>query len=263
MFKLKQAFVHRVAGVTAVAIMLAAAIQPAQAVRLTDRYASAQEGKYVWLNNTWTSSWGWGMAVETFGGSNNWSLEWSFPNTTGNSIEAYPEVYMGLSSYNNYTSGSGLPVQVKANRSIHSQWYYNWIWNPTGGGNCSYDLAFYSDPKGGTIGQPDAELMIWFNSWGGSAPAGSIIAENASFWGANWRVKSGTISNSGKSWTVVSYQRNQTTNGQWLDINSFVQDARNRGLLSQDLYLARVSVGCEVAKGSGKIRTTSYYCDVK
>ncbi|WP_447009013.1 GH12 family glycosyl hydrolase domain-containing protein [Saccharothrix sp. DSM 118769] len=214
-----------------------AATGPAQAdVTICDQYGSTTvQGRYVAQNNRWGSSATQCINV-TSSGFRITQQQGSAP--TNGAPLSYPSLYLGC-HYGNCSPGSNLPMQVSRIRSATSSIAYRYA---GGTYNASYDI--WLDPTPKTTGVNQVEIMIWFNRQGSIQPIGSAVG-NATVGGRTWQVWRG--SNGANN--VISYVAPSAINSWSFSVLDFVNDVRNRGMITTSWYLTSVQAGFEPWNG--------------
>ncbi|GAA3465197.1 glycoside hydrolase [Saccharothrix longispora] len=210
---------------------------PAQAdVSICDQYGTTTiQGRYVVQNNRWGSSATQCINV-TSTGFRITQQAGSAP--TNGAPLSYPSVYLGC-HYGNCSPGSTLPMQVSRIRSASSSITYRY----TGGTyNASYDI--WLDPTPKTNGVNQVEIMIWFNRQGSIQPIGSQVG-TGTVGGRTWQVWRG--SNGANN--VISYVAPSPINSWSFNVLDFVNDVRNRGMVTTSWYLTSIQAGFEPWNG--------------
>ncbi|MBY8849368.1 GH12 family glycosyl hydrolase domain-containing protein [Saccharothrix longispora] len=210
---------------------------PAQAdVSICDQYGTTTiQGRYVVQNNRWGSSATQCINV-TSTGFRITQQAGSAP--TNGAPLSYPSVYLGC-HYGNCSPGSNLPMQVSRIRSASSSITYRY----TGGTyNASYDI--WLDPTPKTNGVNQVEIMIWFNRQGSIQPIGSQVG-TGTVGGRTWQVWRG--SNGANN--VISYVAPSPINSWSFSVLDFVNDVRNRGMITTSWYLTSIQAGFEPWNG--------------
>jgi hypothetical protein len=214
--------------------------------QVCDKFGSTSiaGGRYIVQNNEWGDSIPQCINVTASG----------FSVTTGNhnvptngAPAAYPSIYAGC-HYGNCSSGSGLPLRVSSFGNPRTTVSYN---TTSGQWDAAYDIWY--DPTPNPPGQnTGAELMIWGSHSGAPQPVGSKVA-SVNLAGATWDVWFGNT-----GWNVVSYVRQQPTNGLDVGIKDFTTDAVNRGYVQNSWYLTSVQFGFEPWQGGPGLGVNSF-----
>ncbi len=216
-------------------------------------------GKY-WLNDNW---WGAEGASGTqcvwdtcsSGNTIGWGTSWDWSGGSASQVKSFGSVVLGW-HWGWELQNTGLPFQLSENPDVTCGWTYTV--DATGTFNVTYDLFTSSDPEG--AGDPSEEIMILLRDVDGSAGGlGSLVAE-VSVAGTNWRLYDG----SNGSWSVYQFIRTANAEtGATFNLMDFLNDLIARGLLSADKHLLSIQAGTEVFQGSGRLDTSSFYCNIE
>ncbi|GAA4097464.1 GH12 family glycosyl hydrolase domain-containing protein [Actinomadura miaoliensis] len=221
-----------------------------------DSGGSITMGKYWLNNNLWGAGTGSGTQCVSdsyqSGNTIGWSTNW---NWTGqqNSVKSYVSSVLGW-HWGWKTSGTGLPVQLSANRNVNTGWTFQP--NASGTYNVAYDLWLHTIPNPDWSNNPTDEVMIWLYRAGGAGPLGNKVA-TVSLAGATWDLYQGNI-----GWEVYSFVRTSNTTSANFNIRDFLNHLRSNRGLSSSKYLTSVQAGTEVFTGGGRLATASYYTNV-
>jgi cellulase/cellobiase CelA1 len=230
------------AGTAAVVV----AATPAQAdVRICEQYGSTTiQGRYVVQNNRWGSSAEQCINVTDNGFS---IVSQQGSAATNGAPLSYPSVFFGC-HYTNCSPGTNLPLQVSQISSIPTNINYTY----TGGTyNASFDIWLDPTPKRDGVNQ--MEIMIWFNRQGPIQPIGSSVG-NGNVGGRTWDVWRG----SNGSNNVISYVAPSAINSWNFNVLDFVNDARNRGTITNSWYLTSIQAGFEPWNGGVGLGVNSF-----
>ena len=221
--------------------------------------ASIVLGKYWINNNEWGASGATGTqsiwSTCTSGNTIGWGTDWTWSGSAGQ-VKSYASAVLGW-QWGTKVSGTGLPVQLSANKNITCGWTYRA--QPGQTIDISYDLFAHSLANPGTNDDPTDEIMIWLYRSGGAAPIGGTIA-TGSIAGTSWELHQGR----NNKWNVFSFVRaDNADTGATLNLGDFLKDlTANRGMASSK-YLSSIQAGTEVFLGSGRLDTDQYYCTIQ
>ena len=221
--------------------------------------ASIALGKYWINNNLWGASGATGTqsiwSTCSSGNTIGWGTDWTWSGSAGQ-VKSYASAVLGW-HWGTKVGGSGLPVQLSANKNITCGWTYRVQSGQTI--DISYDLFAHAMANPGTNDDPTDEIMIWLYRSGGAAPIGGTIAA-VSIAGTSWELHQGM----NNKWNVFSFVRTDNADtGATLNLGDFLHDlTANRGL-SSSKYLSSVQSGTEVFLGSGRLDTDQYYCTIQ
>jgi hypothetical protein len=130
--------------------------------------------------------------------------------------------------------------------------------------NVAYDLWLHStsNPSWGenATDEPTDEIMIWLYRTGGAGPisADGKPELTANIAGASWELHEGAIPG---AWKVHSFVRtSNSTTGQALDLNDFMQLLVEKGYMPSSRYLSGIEAGTEPFRGQGRVDTSSWGC---
>jgi cellulose 1,4-beta-cellobiosidase len=233
---------------------------------ITDKYGAVmvmRDGRsYYVQNNVWGDSTsqtlsynGTTFEVTAQTGSN----VASGPNAMG--PVSYPSTFIG-SNYNRSTSGSNLPKQVSALKSVKTGWSNNAGQGPQGTYNAAYDVWFSTNAGGDGMAPSGGFLMVWYAKPTGAQPIGSADPTPVTIPGVDgqWEVWLGQ--NNGKP--CISYVRKDATTSMEFDLNAFIQHAVMRGgSIQSSWYLTNVFAGFEIWSGGVGLKTTAFYAIVE
>jgi hypothetical protein len=217
-------------------------------------------GKY-WINN---NQWG-GTGVTgsqsiwstcSSGNTIGWGTEWTSWTGSASQVKSYASAVLGW-HWGWKLTGTGLPVQISANKAIQCGWTYKVTTNNAI--NVSYDLFAHSTASPGTNDDPTDEIMIWLYRSNNAAPIGDTKA-TVTIAGTSWEFHQG----SNGRWNVHSYVRTSNADtGATMNLNDFIKDlTANRGL-SPSKYIDSIQAGTEVFLGTGRLDSDQYYCNIQ
>lgn len=241
-----------VAGLLAAgAIAVLTSAGPAQAdVQICDQYGSTTiQGRYVVQNNRWGTT-----AQQCINVTDNGfsiTRQDGQGNTSGAPV-SYPSIFVGC-HYTNCSPGTNLPIQVSQISSATSTINYNFVSGATY--NASYDIWLDPQPKRDGVNQ--MEIMIWFNRQGSIQPIGSSVG-TGTVGGRTWDVWRGN--NGGNN--VISYLAPSPITNWNFSVLDFINDARNRGAITNSWYLTSIQAGFEPWIGGTGLGVNSFSASV-
>jgi Glycosyl hydrolase family 12. len=221
-------------------------------------YASITQNKYWINNNLWgiSGATGWQGIWDTCTSGNTigWGTDWNWSGAS-NQVKSYASAILGW-HWGWKISGTGLPVQISANKNVTCGWTYRVTPGQTI--DVAYDLFAHNSTNPGYADQPTDEIMIWLYKVGGAGPIGGVDS-TASIGGASWEVHKGSTG----VWNVYSYVRTVNTTSATLNMMDFLKDLVNKGWMSSSKYLTSIQAGTEVFVGTGRLDTDNYYCTIQ
>jgi hypothetical protein len=170
-------------------------------------------------------------------------------NPTDDPPVGYPSVYLGC-HFGNCSPGSSLPIQVGQISSATSSISYSYV----DGGN--YDAAYdiFLDPTPKKIGGQQLEIMIHMNRQGSIKQLPRV--DETTIGGRSWEVEQGgPWGNGGKEIIYVASSPISAWNFSVLD---FINDARNRGEITDAWYLNSIMAGFECWSGCVGLAVNSF-----
>ncbi len=225
--------------------------------------------------NVQTNPWGGAEQTITAGGTAMFRIDSITHPTGGNAwdVATFPSVYKGTANGGYPTANSGLPLAVSEIDTIYTGLKHNAV-PTTYQGNATYDV-YFTERENYTGGGPDVYVMVWFDAkglnpingdnemWncdsdaplyiGACSAAGSLTVHGKKFYRF--------IGPNGDS-EVISYVP-ETVMGEWeFDLNAFIHDATEQGLITADMYLQSVQGGFEVADAGAGLALEDFYVDV-
>jgi len=227
--------------------------------KTSTRGASIVLGKYLITNNQWgadthtgtQSIWSTCSSGNTIG----WGTEWNWAGPGG--VVSYVSSVLGW-AWGWPLTGTGLPVQLSANKTITCGWTYRLTANQTM--NIDFDLFAHTIANPGINDQPTDEIMIWLYRGGVAAPLGTVVA-TVTIDGTPWDLWEG---NNGR-WAVHSYVRKtvSTTGAPTVSVSAFLNDLTGSRGFSRSKYITSIQSGTEIDPGSGRLDTDRYYCTIQ
>lgn len=231
---------------------------PALAAGSCNDYASITQGKYWINNNVWgkSSGSGWQCIWDNYtsGSTIGWGTTWDWSGQS-NSVKSYASSVLGW-HWGWKRSGTGLPVQLSANRNVNTRWQFSVTQHNANTMNVAYDLWLHTKSNPGSSDNPTDEIMVWLYRAGGAGPVGTKQA-TVSIGGATWDLYRGNI-----GWNVFSFVRTSNTTNSTLNLRDFLNNLSGRGWVSRSKYLTSVESGTEVFIGRGQLDTGTYYTNV-
>ena len=239
-------------------VLLGLAWGTAQAATCNTAFCTLDLNTRIWVNNnTWgqdSSPAGWSESITT-NSSTAWRTDFNWPSgPNNNSVKAYPSAVLGW-HWGWHFQGTGLPVQLSANRDINTNYAYSV--NFGGGvGNVAYDIWLHDSVPDPVTENPSDEIMIWVNSTGGAAPISQqAVIGNLNIAGATWNLHRGNV-----GWNVWSFVRTSNSGSGSFNIKAFTDylRANHAGQFPATRYLTSVQFGTEIFRGAGNLNVTSY-----
>lgn len=215
-------------------------------------------GKYWIPNNQWGAGTGSGsQCVWTSGGSGDnirWGTSYNWSGQAG-TVKSFAAAILGW-HWGWRRQGTGLPVQLSANRNINTHWQFTVTQNGQVSQNVVYDLWLHPMANPGSADQPTDEVMVWLHR-SNAYPAGSRQG-TVTIAGTTWEIWRGVVG----TWNVYSYVRTTNTTSATLNLRDFTNDVVSRGWMSSSKYLTSVQAGPEIFTGNGRVETGAYSVSV-
>lgn len=232
------------------------------------------DGKsYIVQNNAWNEASQNGNQVLQFTG-NSFQITQQSAGGVGDVPLGFPSIFVGRNGFRGANeslttaSDDNLPIQVSAINSIQTRFAHN----ASGDANATYDVWFAEQP-------PQAEyqtatgafLMVWTykpgnrNAIGGFGGGG---AEPVTVDNRPWNLFVGGRAEAGDPGAgnaqVISYVVPGAAIADYsFDLNLFIQDAVDRGLLSPTMFLTDVFAGFEIWSGGSGLRVNDFTVNVQ
>jgi cellulose 1,4-beta-cellobiosidase len=232
------------------------------------------DGKsYIVQNNAWNEASGQGAQVLQFTG-NSLQITSQTAGGAGDVPLGFPSIYVGRNGFRGTndslttTADDNLPIQVSAINSIQTRFAHN----ASGDANATYDVWFAAQPPAGEYQTATgAFLMVWTykpgnrNAIGGFGGGG---AQTATVDGRQWNLFVGGRAEAGDPGAgnaqVISYVVPGAAISDYsFDLNLFIEDAVQRGLLSPTMFLTDVFAGFEIWSGGSGLRIDDFTVDVQ
>ena len=178
---------------------------------------------------------------------------------------SYPSVFIG-SNYDRATTGSNLPIQISAIKSVKTAWSID-MQGVGGTYNASYDVWFSTGAGGDPEAPSGGYLMVWYYKPPDAQPIGSILNDGHGVTvpgvAGSWDVWIGPNTGNNNR-PVISYVVTQPISDLEFDLNAFIQDALKRpGALDASWYLSNVFAGFEIWSGGVGLKTKAFYAIVE
>jgi hypothetical protein len=245
---------------------------------LTTKFARARvtgaDGKsYIVQNNAWNNASAEGAQVLQFTG-NSFQVTRQAAGGAGDVPLGFPSIYVGRNGFRGANDSlttsqdDRLPIQVSAINSIQTRFAHN----ASGDANATYDVWFAAQPPAGDYGTATgAFLMVWTFKPGNRNAIGGFgggQAQQATVDGRQWNLFVGGRAEAGDPGAgnaqVISYVvPNGAIPDYTFDLNLFIRDAVQRGLLDQNMYLTDVFAGFEIWSGGSGLRVNAFTVNVQ
>jgi hypothetical protein len=238
------------------------------------RRVTGTDGKsYIVQNNAWNDASNDGAQVVQFTG-NSFVVSQQSAGGVGDVPLGFPSIYVGRNGFRGAndslttTSDDGLPIQVSAINSIQTRFSHN----ASGDANATYDVWFAAQPPAGDYATATgAFLMVWTYKPGNRNAIGGFgggQAQQATVDGRQWNLFVGSRAEAGDPGAgnaqVISYVvPNGSIPDYSFDLNLFIQDAVDRGLLNPSFFLTDVFAGFEIWSGGSGLRVNEFTVDVE
>lgn len=238
------------------------------------RRVTGTDGKsYIVQNNAWNNASNDGAQVLQFTG-NSFVVAQQSAGGVGDVPLGFPSIYVGRNGFRGSndslttTSDDGLPIQISAITSVRTRFSHN----ASGDANATYDVWFANQPPAGDYGTATgAFLMVWTYKPGNRNAIGGFgggQAQQATVDGRQWNLFVGGRAEAGDPGAgnaqVISYVvPNGAIPDYSFDLNLFIRDAVQRGLLNQNMYLTDVFAGFEIWSGGTGLRVNEFTVDVQ
>lgn len=164
---------------------------------------------------------------------------------------SYPAIFYGC-HFTNCSPSSKLPLKLSSINSVTTDITYNFVTGSEVTYNAAYDI--WLDPEPNTTDRNQQEIMIWLTTEGSTIQPIGKYKEDVHYADHNWAVWTG---NNGKNEVVsyVAYSKLATLKFSILD---FVNDAKNRGLFTNNWYLTSIQAGFEPWKGGAGLAVNNF-----
>jgi hypothetical protein len=232
------------------------------------------DGKsYIVQNNAWNAASAEGAQVLQFTG-NSFQVTRQVAGGAGDVPLGFPSIYVGRNGFRGAndslttTSDDDLPKQISQINSIQTRFSHN----ASGDANATYDVWFSAQPPQGEYGTATgAFLMVWTYKPGNRNAIGGFgggQAQQATVDGRQWNLFVGGRAEAGDPGAgnaqVISYVVPGAAIADYsFDLNLFIQDAVQRGLLNPSLFLTDVFAGFEIWSGGSGLRINEFTVDVQ
>lgn len=238
------------------------------------RRVTGTDGKsYIVQNNAWNDASAEGAQILQFTG-NSFVVSQQSANGVGDVPLGFPSIYVGRNGFRGAndslttTSDDGLPIQISAINSIQTRFAHN----ASGDANATYDVWFAAQPPAGEYQTATgAFLMVWTYKPGNRNAIGGFNGgqgEPVTVDNRQWNLFVGGRAEAGDpgagNATVISYVvPNGSIPDYSFDLNLFIQDAVQRGLLNPSFFLTDVFAGFEIWSGGTGLRVNEFTVDVQ
>lgn len=235
---------------------------------------TGRDGKsYIVQNNAWNNASQQGAQVLQFTG-NSFVVSQQNAGGVGDVPLGFPSIYVGRNGFRGANdsqttaSDDGLPIQISAINSIQTRFSHN----ASGDANATYDVWFAAQPPAGEYQTASgAFLMVWTYKPGNRNAIGGFgggTPQQATVDGRQWNLFVGGRAEAGDPGAgnaqVISYVvPNGSIPDYSFDLNLFIRDAVQRGLLNQNLFLTDVFAGFEIWSGGTGLRINDFTVDVQ
>lgn len=242
--------------------------------RFERRRVIGRDGKsYVVQNNAWNPASPEGAQVLQFTG-NSFEIAQQNAGGVGDVPLAFPSIYVGRNGFRGANdsqttaSDDNLPRQISQIGSIQTRFSHN----ASGDANATYDVWFAAQPPQGEYQTATgAFLMVWTYKPGNRNAIGGFgggQAEPVTVDGRQWNLFVGGRAEAGDPGAgnaqVISYVvPNGSIPDYSFDLNLFIRDAVQRGLLNQNLYLTDIFAGFEIWSGGTGLRVNEFTVNVQ
>jgi hypothetical protein len=232
------------------------------------------DGKsYIVQNNAWNAASADGAQVLQFTG-NSFQITRQSAGGVGDVPLGFPSIFVGRNGFRGANdslttaSDDNLPKQISEINSIQTRFSHN----ATGDANATYDVWFAAQPPQGEYQTATgAFLMVWTYKPGNRNAIGGFgggQAQQATVDGRQWNLFVGGRAEAGDPGAgnaqVISYVVPGAAIADYsFDLNLFIQDAVQRGLLNPSLFLTDVFAGFEIWSGGSGLRINEFTVDVQ
>jgi hypothetical protein len=235
---------------------------------------TGRDGKtYIVQNNAWNPASQQGQQVLQYAG-NSFVVAQQNANGVGDVPLGFPSIFVGRNGFRgpNDTQTTALdddlPVQISQINSIQTRFSHN----ASGDANATYDVWFAAQPPQGEYQTATgAFLMVWtfkpgnrnaIGGFGGGTPQQANVDDR------QWNLFVGGRAEAGDPGAgnaqVISYVvPNGSIPDYSFDLNLFIQDAVNRGLLNPNLFLTDIFAGFEIWSGGRDLAVREFTVDVE
>jgi hypothetical protein len=232
------------------------------------------DGKsYIVQNNAWNDASQPGQQALQFTG-NSLQITSQTAGGAGDVPLGFPSIYVGRNGFRGTndslttTADDNLPIQVSAINSIQTRFAHN----ASGDANATYDVWFAAQPPAGEYQTATgAFLMVWTYKPGNRNAIGGFgggAVQQATVDNRQWNLFVGGRAEAGDPGAgnaqVISYVVPGAAIPDYsFDLNLFIQDAVQRGLLSPTMFLTDVFGGFEIWSGGSGLRIDEFTVDVQ
>jgi hypothetical protein len=237
------------------------------------RVSGADGKSYIVQNNAWNAASTEGAQVLQFTG-NSFQVTRQAAGGAGDVPLGFPSIYVGRNGFRGAndslttTSDDNLPKQISQISSIRTRFAHN----ASGDANATYDVWFAAQaPQGEYQTASGAFLMVWTYKPGNRNAIGGFgggAAQQATVDGRQWNLFVGGRAEAGDPGAgnaqVISYVvPGASIQDYSFDLNLFIKDAVQRGLLNSNMFLTDVFAGFEIWSGGSGLRVNEFSIDVQ
>jgi hypothetical protein len=214
-------------------------------------WAYVAGNRYAVQNNVWNG--GGATHVISYSGASFTVTTQTGSQSTSGAPVSFPSIFLG-SNYNRATTGSNMPKQVSALKSVPTG--FSWTAASSGEYNATYDV-YFSTSASGDAGSPSGGfMMVWLHKPTNAQPVGSTAGESvASLAGHTWNVWYGTQFE-GKP--VTSFVAQSDISSLSFDLLDFIKEAVKRGHLQNGWYLTNIMAGFEIWNGGQGLKANNF-----
>ncbi len=174
-----------------------------------------------------------------------------------NVVVAYPSIIRGTHFGGVNTKNSGMPIKLSDIASAPVAWsadvnHAKGVWNTA--------FEAWISPKGGTVPEGGAELMVWLNKKGSIImPAGGEKKATITVAGTKWNVY---FDSQQRNWRYIAYERAKPSVVTSFDLKDFIDDAVSRGYMESSWYLDSMEAGFEIIQDGTGLTNRSFSASV-
>ncbi len=174
-----------------------------------------------------------------------------------NVVVAYPSIIKGQHFGGPNTKNSGMPIKLTDIASAPVTWnadvnHAKGVWNTA--------FEAWISPKGSSVPEGGAELMVWLNKKGYIImPAGGPKKDTITVAGTQWNVY---FDDQQRNWRYIAYERAKPSVATTFDLKDFINDAVSRGYLDSSWYLDSIEAGFEIIQDGIGLTNRSFSASV-
>lgn len=232
-------------------------------MELCEDGATIAVGDFVLINNIWNKgdTTGYTECIFTQAGDPavlGWRWDWPGKDRL---IKAYPEVMLGDSPWSDAVPTGSLPLPVSDEDFLVT---YDAALQAFGSWNFALEL-WLTDALPPAEENIRYEVMFWMDA-GALSPgpaARDIITVDDVTYSVHVSPNHGDASGgSGATWTYIVFYARQPQHTATLNLGEFLGYLQDEGIIEDNLYVATVELGMEIASGSGEFVLNSYEVSV-